>query len=649
MSENQRLVAGRYALGSVIGTGGVATVYSAHDNTLNRTVAVKVVNDELAANAAFDAALIGEAKAVSSLTHPNIVAVLDAGEDSYLDETGTAHQRAFIVMEKVEGLELSRLTARGALKVSEAVRVTTELLSALNYAHNSGIIHRDVKPGNIMITREGQVKVLDFGIARAVADTFDDLEQTTAILGTAAYFSPEQARGEQVDTRTDVYAAGVVLYEMLTGRPPFAGDTAVAVAHQHLHAQPTPPSHLNNKVPTEIDAVVLHALNKNRDGRYATAAEFATELSRAEAGEAPQFKRPNPIDPTTGLIISGLAAAEVDAAATQAFVAESVEAVSVGDYTPDAPVADDVSGVNKPNQTSPLSRLYTPLRPSDAPVEVPSAPAASAESDELDEDLPPEFAAVFGAGVSARSEEARNAPKPVKRRRALNAVALISSIFVIVAILGVLISMTKGNEIFGSSRVIPSVDNLTYNQAVSLLSRQGLLAQEAEETSDEIGEGKVIRTEPPSGVKVENGATVRVYVSTGKTKQGVPPVTGMTVASATSAIQNAGFEVGTITKTNSATIKADMVISTDPAQGTQLAQGDKVNLVVSNGQFEMPDLKNKTIKDASAELSKLLISPTITADPSCTKAAEPTVNSQSVKPGLTKQGTAVTLTYCTGS
>lgn len=638
MSEEQRLVADRYALGSIIGTGGVATVYSAHDNTLNRTVAVKVVNPDLAANAAFDAALIAEAKAVSSLTHPNIVSVLDAGEDSYLDETGVSQQRAFIVMEKVEGLELSRLTSRGALKVSEAVRVTTELLSALNYAHNAGIVHRDVKPSNIMITREGQVKVLDFGIARAVSDTFDDLEQTTAILGTAAYFSPEQARGEQVDTRTDVYAAGVVLYEMLTGQPPFSGDTAVAVAHQHLHAQPTPPSRLNSKVTPEIDAVVLHALQKNRDGRFATAVEFSTELTRAEAGQTPHFKASSAADPTTGLILTGIAAADVDAAATEALVAEGVEAAS-----------SDNSTDNKPNQTSPLARLYTPLRPSDTPVEIPTSTVTIAESPEVDEDLPPEFAAVFGAGVSARSEEARNAPKPVKRRRALNAVALISSIFVIVAILGVLISMTKGNEIFGSTRVIPSVDNLTYNQAVSLLSRQGLLAQEAEETSDEIGEGKVIRTEPPSGVKVENGATVRVYVSTGKTKQGVPPVTGMTVASATTAIQNAGFEVGTITKTNSATIKADMVISTDPAQGTQLAQGDKVNLVVSNGQFEMPDLKNKTIKDASAELSKLLISPTITADPSCAKAAEPTVNSQSVKPGLTKQGTAVTLTYCTGS
>ena len=606
MSENQRLVAGRYGLGRVIGTGGVATVYSAEDFTLGRKVALKIVNPELAANSAFDSALLNEAQAASSLNHPNIVNILDAGEDSYLDETGTEHKRSFIVMERVEGLELHRLTSRGPLKSSEAIRVASELLSALDYAHNAGIVHRDIKPSNIMINRSGQVKILDFGIARAVAETFDDMDQTTAILGTAAYFSPEQARGEKVDARTDIYAVGVVLYEMLTGRPPFSGDTAVAVAHQHLHAQPLAPSRLNLKVTPALDAVVLHALSKDRNTRYATAAEFADELRQVEAGGSPRT------------------------------VADEVSAAAAAT----ALLASDVAA----EETVEKKSLYTPLIKNEQRDE---NPAELGPLDDIDPDLPPEFASIFGAGVASTNAIATATPKQ-KRRKALNATALIASIFVVVAILGVLISMTKGNELFGTSRVIPAVDGLTYNQAVGQLSRVGLVAEETQEASDDIGEGKVIRTEPPSGVKVENGSTVRVFVSSGKAKQTVPPVNGMSVASATAAIKAAGFEVGTVTEANSATIKKDMVISTDPVQGTALAGGEKVNLVVSNGKFDMPDLKGKTIQVASAELSKLLISPTIKADPSCPKASEPTVASQSVKPGQTTQGTAVILTYCTG-
>jgi serine/threonine-protein kinase len=602
VSENQPLVAGRYALGRVIGTGGVATVYSAEDTTLDRKVALKIVNPELAANSAFDAALLNEAQSASSLNHPNIVNVLDAGEDRYLDETGTEHKRSFIVMERVDGLELNRLTSRGPLKATEAVRVAGELLAALEYAHNAGIIHRDIKPSNIMINRQGQVKILDFGIARAVSDTFDDIDQTTSILGTAAYFSPEQARGEKVDARTDIYTVGVVLYEMLTGRPPFSGDTAVAVAHQHLHAQPVAPSTLNPKVSPELDAVVLHALSKDRNTRYSTAAAFADDLRQVEAGGSPRATLVEP----AAVVAATLASTEV-----------SVEEVP------------------------PKKSLYTPLViPEDKPTE-------QDEFDDVDPDLPPEFASVFGAGIATTASIA-TATTQQKRRRALNATGLIASIFVVVAILGVLISMTKGNELFGTSRVIPSVDNLSYNQAVGQLSRSGLVAEEVQESSDDVVEGRVIRTEPPTGVKVENGSTVRVYVSSGKPKQAVPPVTGMTVESATAAIKAAGFVVGTITQANSATIKLDMVISTDPAQGTTLAAESTVNLIVSNGQFDMPDLRGKSVKDASAELSKLLISPTVKADPSCPKTAEPVVATQSVKPGVTKQGTPVTLTYCAG-
>lgn len=286
MPLSNKVISGRYQLTKLIGSGGMADVYVAHDSVLGRKVAIKVLNEELAANKKFSQRFKQEAKSASSMDHPNIVQVLDAGETTETDENGVKHTYAFLVMEYVDGLELSKLVARGPLKVPEAIRVTKELLSAVEFAHNKGIVHRDIKPDNIMLTRAGKVKVLDFGIARAVAETFDDIATTTSILGTAAYFSPEQAQGQKVDIRTDIYAIGIVLFEMLTGKIPFTGDTAVAVAHQHIHAHPPAPSSINPKVSLALDQVVFTALAKDKADRFQTTAEFGRELRLAEAAKA---------------------------------------------------------------------------------------------------------------------------------------------------------------------------------------------------------------------------------------------------------------------------------------------------------------------------------------------------------------------------
>lgn len=287
MTNETRTVGKRYELGKLIGSGGMGEVFVAKDLTLGRRVAVKLLRVEFAKDIKLCTRFKQEARSASKMSHPNIVRVFDAGDDLEITADGTTLKRPFIVMEYVEGLELSALIARGPLKVSEATRVTAELLAAIGYAHEAGVVHRDVKPSNIMLTRSGQVKVLDFGIARAITDAFSDLTQTTSILGTASYFSPEQARGQRVDARTDIYAIGVVLFEMLTGSAPFSGDTALVVAHRHIHELPEAPSTLNSRVSPALDHVVLKALAKNKNDRYPSAAAFNHELALAVAGHIP--------------------------------------------------------------------------------------------------------------------------------------------------------------------------------------------------------------------------------------------------------------------------------------------------------------------------------------------------------------------------
>ena len=283
-----RTLAGRYAIGEFIGQGGMSTVYSGTDTKLGRKVAIKVMRAGLAGDDQFRSRFRQEAQSASRLAHPSIVRVLDAGDD--LIQTGEGPQRLpFIVMEYVDGENLRELAAKERLSSTEACRVVDAVLGALEYSHRAGIVHRDIKPANIMITRGGQVKVMDFGIARAVSETSSTVQQTTAILGTAAYFSPEQAKGETVDARTDLYSTGVLLYELLTGEVPFRGDTAVAVAYQHVSERPMPPSSRDESVTPELDRVILHALAKDRARRFQSAGEFREALRLAASGVMPQL------------------------------------------------------------------------------------------------------------------------------------------------------------------------------------------------------------------------------------------------------------------------------------------------------------------------------------------------------------------------
>jgi len=275
-----RLLGGRYELDGIVGRGGMAEVYRARDIRLDRIVAVKTLREDLARDQTFQARFRREAQSAASLNHPSIVAVYDTGED----DTGGSHI-PYIVMEYVDGRTLRDLLREDRRLLPErALEITDGVLRALDYSHRNGIVHRDIKPGNVMLTRSGQVKVMDFGIARAVSDAQATMTQTAQVIGTAQYLSPEQARGERVDARSDLYSTGCLLYELLTGRPPFLGDSPVAIAYQHVRENPIPPSRVDPEVPQWADAIVLRAMAKDPRDRYQSAAEMRQDIQRALQG-----------------------------------------------------------------------------------------------------------------------------------------------------------------------------------------------------------------------------------------------------------------------------------------------------------------------------------------------------------------------------
>lgn len=292
LESGERLLAGRYRVEQLLGRGGMAEVHLGMDLRLGRRVAIKLLRSSLANDPTFRMRFRQEAQSASRMAHPTIVRVFDAGEETVLESGGGEAQLPFIVMEFVDGKLLKDLIKDGPMSAAEAGHIVSGILTALEYSHQAGVVHRDIKPGNVMVTRSGQVKVMDFGIARAISDSSATVAQTTAILGTAQYFSPEQAKGETVDARSDLYSTGIVLYEMLTGVPPFRGDSPIAVAYQHVSEPPTPPSHLNRRLSEGMDAVVLRALEKDKNHRYQSAEEFRDDVAAVVAGRAPTARLP---------------------------------------------------------------------------------------------------------------------------------------------------------------------------------------------------------------------------------------------------------------------------------------------------------------------------------------------------------------------
>ncbi|WP_258365842.1 MULTISPECIES: Stk1 family PASTA domain-containing Ser/Thr kinase [unclassified Curtobacterium] len=562
------LLANRYEIGEVIGRGGMATVHVGTDTRLGRRVAVKLLKPSLANDPAFRTRFRQEAQAAARMAHPTIVRVYDAGEETVRESTGSEVQVPFIVMEFVEGRPLSEIVAEGPVVQEEAARIVEGILTALEFSHRAGVVHRDIKPANVMITHSGQVKVMDFGIARAITDTSATVAQTTSILGTASYFSPEQARGELVDARTDLYSTGIVLFELLTGRPPFLGASPVAVAYQHVSEQPVAPSTITTTVSPALDAVTLHALVKDRTRRFQNAAEFRRDLQQAAAGHVPTSSKK-------------LAAA----------------------------AADDASllfGVN--------------------PRAAATADVAFRELDETQERPP---------------QRTQNRP-PV----AWIWLGILLTIAVIAAVAYFVVNLEPGKPPVSSSIKVPSVAGQTYKDARQRLLTRGLTPVGVGESSDDVPKNDVIRSEPGSGTSVARKQEVRVVYSTGPEEVTVPDVGSAAQDAATEQLEDAGFVVGAVTSDYSATIPEGTVMSTDPASGGTLPKGSVIDLVVSNGKVQLPDVTQQPFTTADSTLRGLGL--TVQGSPTNVCAGN-TVTQQSVPRGDVPQGSTVVLTYCAAS
>jgi serine/threonine-protein kinase len=564
VSDGTRVLSGRYRVDDLIGRGGMASVYRGYDLTLGREVAVKILKRELAEDAVFRTRFRLEAQAASRMAHPSIVRVFDAGEDTEVTAEGQSRPVPYIVMELVHGELLKHIIEAGPVPTPDAIRYVDGILEALEYSHRAGVVHRDIKPGNVMITGAGEVKVMDFGIARAVSDSSSTVAETTAIIGTAAYFSPEQAKGEPVDARADLYSAGVVLYELLTGRPPFRGDTPVAVAYQHVSETPVPPSELNETVPRGLDAVVLRALAKDPFQRFPDAAAFREALDAAVSGKAPSKRQ-------LGALTSEL-------------------------YGPN------------PRQAAETARSLRQLSTDTTMRRTQAGPPV----------------AWIWAGV------------------AVLAVLLISVLFWA-------LSIRPNETVPDNARIVPDVTEMAYDRAEEVLLENDLVPVQAEEPSDTVAAGNVVRTSPAAGDSVSPSQEITVYVSRGQETATVPPLVGIPEDAARSALTEAGLNVGTIAQRNDPALAAGTVISADHEAGAEVGVGATVNLVVATGRVVILDYTGYTMDAATRAAEELQLAVVPQEDPACPAVEPPTVQTQSLAPGEVPVHSELVLTYCTGA
>ncbi len=663
MSENQRLIADRYQVGALIGRGGMADVYEGTDTRLGRTVAIKLLKSDLVNDPSFEARFRQEAQASARMAHPTIVRVYDAGEDESVDNHGENVRRPFIVMEYVKGQLLRDLMHQRRLIQSEAIDYAAGVLTALEISHRAGIIHRDIKSANIMITDAGQVKVMDFGIARAISESSATVAHTSGIVGTAQYFSPEQAKGESVDARTDLYSTGVLLYEMLAGRPPFKGESAVSVAYQHVSEAVIPPSEFDPSISAELDAVVLHALAKNREDRYQSAEEFREHLLAAELG--------SPATMSIDSVVAGAGASPI------AGLADEVQpVVTVEDLTGEASTdLDDfealLRGAGGDTTAMPVAEVAAALvadRPTEvvppiesaaeaaavfaqAPTVVSSASAVASSTPANSGPITNPFAAI-GVEIPANTDSTPRAPLGGSGKPSQGliwgigsgaAVVLVGLIVWFFALGGLNFNVTPTGP---SGVQVTEVTGTPYAQGSATLIDQGLLVTKVYEVSDTVPADSIIRTDPMAGTSVPENTLITIYVSSGKNTVRVPSLVDLTEADAQALLVSLKLTLGTITQSNSASAAAGKVISSDPVLNAEVPEGTAINLVVSNGKVTVPDIRNLDISDARSILTAPDVGFTVTIETAeeCLGTQGTVVLDQSILPGLAAQKSAVVLT-----
>ena len=612
-------LAGRYEVRSLIGRGGMAEVHLGCDTRLSRVVAIKMLRRDLALDSIFQARFRREAQSAASLNHPNIVAVYDTGEEIVSDATNRSLAIPYIVMEYVEGHTVKELISDGtAVPINEAIEIVSGVLSALQYSHANHLVHRDIKPGNIMLTPEGKVKVMDFGIARALTDSQATMTQTNAVVGTAQYLSPEQARGETVDERSDLYSTGVVLFELLTGRPPFKGDSAVAVAYQHVEQIPPTPSSILSDIPDSLDRVVLKALAKNRDDRYRSAAEMLSDLQRVargmDVGAPPADSWATEVLPSAGLV--GARAAVPAATSTVSAPAARVSSTSTSlpAVGSDGDAASKAAAARKRRTAIIMTLVVIALLLIGGSVWALSRSAATPEAVSV-----PNVVGLSQADAKSQIEAAGlewelNPEKVASDTVDKDAVASTDPAGGAQAEKGstVRVTISSGPD---SVTLPDNLVGMSPDEARQAVEALGLKweVNSSKVASDTVAEGKVAQSNPSPGSKVKAGQTITAYLSSGSDQVEVPDLVGMSQDQARSALKAVGLELGNVTTVDSDKDK-DRIVSQDPENGSKVKKGTAIAVSISTGkaaQVEIPTVVGISREDAEAQLKALGLTVTV--------------------------------------
>ncbi|HZT94693.1 MAG TPA: Stk1 family PASTA domain-containing Ser/Thr kinase [Gaiellaceae bacterium] len=575
---------GRYRIQRKLGAGGMADVYLAEDQELGRRVAIKILNGRHANDDQFIERFRREAKNAAALNHPNIVSIYDRGE---------AEHTYYIAMEFLDGRTLKELiVSRGAAPVNVAIEYARQILSALRFAHRHGIVHRDIKPHNVLVDSDGRVKVTDFGIARAGTS---QMTEAGSIVGTAQYLSPEQARGGEVDPRSDLYSLGVVLYELLTGKTPFDGETPVEIAMKHLSNAPKPPSKLRPDVPRELDMVVMRALAKNPDDRYQSADEMEADLERVARGARVSAAT---VDTATQ-VLRRPAAAEAGAATSATMIAPSPS-----EPTRVAPPAVLVEEEELEERGGPERPLWPWL------IAVGFVVAAAVAGFFVWHELSGSSKVQVPVGLY-QGETQGQAVRQIRKanlvadvRHASNKKVQSGHVYKQDPSAGQ--KVDKGGTVTiwvstGPPKVaVPDVKGQQWSQAEQALVNVGLKPEEHFVGGNH--QGLVTATDPPAGKSVPEGSKVRVNVMKGPGTATVPNVVGQTAAAATAALRNAGFNPNPSYVDNNA--PQGQVIHQNPAPGSTEAKGTSVTIQISNGppQTSVPDVVGYTSQQAEQAL-----------------------------------------------